>query len=142
MINPQETLIDQVTGENCLSLDPETQTLEAKRSIAEMMNVAQFITELLNELNSLEIEPGDEDMDGINTIGPVLTYGIRLMIGIRQITYEQNNQTTYLMLPFEFEAILLPDEIAFPPLRWLFNRPHPVNARNALGSLLFGRPRE
>lgn len=140
VINPQETFMGQVTGENCLSLDPETQTLTSKRSIAEMIDVAEFITDLI-EVNSRNLHPEDADMDILEMIGPTLAYGLRLMIGIRQITYEQNSQTTYLMLPFEFEAILLPDEIAFPPLRWLLNRPRPVNARDALSTLLLGRSR-
>ena len=39
-----------------------------------------------------------------SSLAPPLIYGLRLMVGIRQITYEQNSHTTYLMLPFEFEA--------------------------------------
>lgn len=140
VINPRETFVGQVTGENCLSLNPETQTLQAKRPLADMTEVAEFITDEI-EFASRTLQPEDADMDIMEMIGPTLAYGLRLMIGIRQITYEQNSQTTYLMLPFEFEAILLPDEIAFPPLRWLLNRPRPANARDALSTLLLGRPR-
>lgn len=143
VINPRETFIGQITGENCLSLNPETQTLQAKRPLAEMMDVAEYITDMIElsaRKNQIK-EDVDDDIDIMELIGPTLAYGLRLMVGIRQITYEQNSHTTYLMLPFEFEAILLADEIAFPPLRWLLNRPRPANARDAISSLLLGRPR-
>lgn len=132
VINPGESFLGQVTGENCLGLNAETQTLQAKRPLVEMLDVADYLTDML-ELNS--------QLNDTEEIEPVTAYGIRLMIGIRQITYEQNSQTTYLMLPFEFRAILLADEIAFPPLRWLLSRPRPTSARDALSTLLLGRPR-
>ena len=69
----------------------------------------------------------------------LVAYSLRLMIGIRHITNQQKNHTTYLLLPFNFQSVLLPDEIAFPPLRWLLNRPRPENARDALTTLLLGR---
>ncbi|MBT9317198.1 hypothetical protein [Leptothoe spongobia] len=138
VINPRESFIGQVTGENCLGLDPETQTLTAKRPLVEMLDVADYILDMM-DLNS-RLSSGSDD-GFIEEVGPTLVYGLRLMIGIRQITYEQKSQTTYLMLPFEFEAILLTDEIAFPPLRWLLKRPRPANARDALSTLLLGRPR-
>lgn len=139
VINPRETFMGQVTGENCLSLDPDTQTLKAKRPLAEMIDVAEYITDMI-EANA-RLYQGNDDIDIMEEVGSTLAYGLRLMVGIRQITYEQNSQTTYLMLPFEFEAILLADEIAFPPLRWLLKRPRPANARDALSTLLLGRPR-
>ncbi|MEO0432317.1 MAG: hypothetical protein AAF151_11540 [Cyanobacteria bacterium J06656_5] len=132
VVNPGETFIAQVTGENCLGFDPESQTLKAKRSLVEMLDVAEYITDMM-ELN---MKLGD-----IEDVAPTLAYGLRLMIGIRQITYQQQSQTTYLMLPFEFKAVLLEDEIAFPPLRWLLSRPRPASARDALSTLLLGRPR-
>ncbi|MEA5464799.1 hypothetical protein [Leptothoe sp. PORK10 BA2] len=132
VVNPGETFIAQVTGENCLGFDPESQTLQAKRSLVEMMDIADYITDMM-ELNSALGDTEDKPTS--------LAYGLRLMIGIRQITYQQQSQTTYLMLPFEFKAILLEDTIAFPPLRWLLNRPRPANARDALSTLLLGRPR-
>ena len=132
VVNPGETFMAQVTGENCLGFDPDSQTLQAKRALVDMMNVADFITDAM-ELN---VKLGETE-----PVPPILAYGVRLMIGIRQITDQQQSQTTYLMLPFEFKAILLEDTIAFPPLRWLLSRPRPTNARDALSTLLLGRPR-
>lgn len=132
VVNPGETFIAQVTGENCLGFDPDSQTLQAKRALVEMLDVADYLTDAMDLSRKL----GDLD-----EVPPALAYGLRLMIGIRQITHKQQSQTTYLMLPFEFEAILLEDTIAFPPLRWLLSRPRPANARDALSTLLLGRPR-
>lgn len=130
VINPGESFVARVTGENCLSLDPETRNLKAGKPLVQMIEVAELITDLLET-------PGGD----INDIPPMMAYGLGLMIGIRQITHDQTNHTAYLLLPFEFQAVLLPDEVAFPPLRWLLSRPRPTNARDALSTLILGRPR-
>ncbi|NEQ52197.1 MAG: hypothetical protein F6K11_18995 [Leptolyngbya sp. SIO3F4] len=138
VINPKESFFSKVTGENCLGFDADTQTLKAKIPLAEMIEVAEYILDMM-ELNSkLNSASGEDFIE--EEVGPTLVYGLRLMLGIRQITYEQNSHTTYLMLPFEFEAIMLADEIAFPPLRWLLNRPRPASARDAISTLLLGQP--
>ena len=129
VINPGETFSTQVTGENRLSLDAETRTLTPGRPLINMQEVATKIAILMEE--SAEDE----------AIPPVFAYSLGLMIGIRQITHDQTNHTTYLLLPFAFQAVLLPDEIAFPPLRWLLNRPRPSTAREAFSTLILGRPR-
>ena len=129
VINPGETFVTKVTGENRLSLDAETRTLTPGRPLINMQEVANFI--------SVFMEDPEEDEE----MPPVMAYSLGLMIGIRQITHDQTNHTAYLLLPFAFQAVLLPDEIAFPPLRWLLKRPRPANARDALSTLILGRPR-
>ncbi|MEM7797180.1 MAG: hypothetical protein AAF579_22340 [Cyanobacteria bacterium P01_C01_bin.118] len=139
VINPRESFYGQVTGENCLGLDAENQTLQPKRPLVVMMDVEEYILDMME----LEQELTRDVNDGLGPedIPPTLVYGLSLMLGIRQITFEQSSVTTYLMLPFEFQATLIEDKIAFPPLRWLLDRPRPTNARNALSTLLLGRPR-
>lgn len=127
--NPGETFVTKVTGENRLSLDAETHTLAPGRPLINMQEVATKI--------ALLMEDSGED----EAIPPVFAYSLGLMIGIRQITHDQTNHTAYLLLPFAFQAVLLPDEIAFPPLRWLLNRPRPSTAREAFSTLILGRPR-
>ncbi|ESA34011.1 hypothetical protein N836_19255 [Leptolyngbya sp. Heron Island J] len=129
VINPGETFSTKVTGENRLSLNAETRTLTPGRALVNMQEVATKI--------ALFMEDSAEDEE----IPPVFAYSLGLMIGIRQITHDQTNHTTYLLLPFAFQAVLLPDEIAFPPLRWLLNRPRPATAREAFSALILGRPR-
>ncbi|EKV01179.1 hypothetical protein Lepto7375DRAFT_3322 [Leptolyngbya sp. PCC 7375] len=129
VINPGESFVTRVTGENCLGLDPETRNLRPGRPLIEMIEVADLITDLIDT-------PED-----IQDLPPMMAYSLGLMIGIRQITHDQTNHTAYLLLPFDFQAVLLPDEIAFPPLRWLLNRPRPESARDALTTLLLGRPK-
>ena len=129
VINPGETFGTKVTGENRLSLNAETRTLAPGRPLINMQEVANYI--------AVFMEDPEEDEE----IPPVMAYSLGLMIGIRQITHDQTNHTAYLLLPFAFQAVLLPDEIAFPPLRWLLKRPRPVNARDALSTLIMGRPR-
>lgn len=127
--NPGETFVTKVTGENRLSLNAETRTLAPGRPLINMQEVATKIALLMEDT-------GDDE-----TIPPVFAYSLGLMIGIRQITHDQTNHTAYLLLPFMFQAVLLPDEIAFPPLRWLLNRPRPATAREAFSTLILGRPR-
>ena len=129
VINPGESFVTRVTGENCLGLDPETRNLRPGRPLIEMIEVADLITDLI------------ETPEDIQDLPPMMAYSLGLMIGIRQITHDQTNHTAYLLLPFDFQAVLLPDEIAFPPLRWLLNRPRPESARDALSTLLLGRPK-
>ncbi|MFG6103595.1 hypothetical protein U2F10_15155 [Leptothoe sp. EHU-05/26/07-4] len=129
VINPGESFVTRVTGENCLGLDPETRNLRPGRPLIEMIEVADLITDLI------------ETPEDIQDLPPMMAYSLGLMIGIRQITHDQTNHTAYLLLPFNFQAVLLPDEIAFPPLRWLLNRPRPESARDALTTLLLGRPK-
>ncbi|MEM8611930.1 MAG: hypothetical protein AAGF93_07915 [Cyanobacteria bacterium P01_H01_bin.105] len=129
VINPGETFVTKVTGENRLSLDAETRTLTPGRPLINMQEVASYI--------SMKFPDFDDD----EKMPPVMAYSLGLMIGIRQITHDQTNHTVYLLLPFAFQAVLLPDEIAFPPLRWLLNRPRPATARDALSTLILGRPR-
>ncbi|MBX2864964.1 MAG: hypothetical protein KTR27_15540 [Leptolyngbyaceae cyanobacterium MAG.088] len=129
VINPGETFSTQVTGENRLSLDAESRTLTPGRPLINMQEVATFISLFM------------EDMEEGEEIPPVMAYSLGLMVGIRQITHDQTNHTAYLLLPFAFQAILLPDEIAFPPLRWLLNRPRPASPRDALSTLILGRPK-
>ncbi|NEP62870.1 MAG: hypothetical protein F6K31_39140 [Symploca sp. SIO2G7] len=130
VVNPGDLFKTAVTGENCLSMNPDSRTLEAKIPLVEMDNVIALLSEPSKKLSSFD----DEDEF------TVVAYSLRLMVGIRSITERPNTYTTYLLLPFDFAAVLLPDEIAFPPLRWLLNRPRPENARDAFTSLLIGRP--
>ena len=141
VVNPRETFYSQVTGENCLGVDTDTQTLQPKRALVEMMDIEEFIIDMMEMDQDLNRELNRELIDTEIEPDPVVVYGLRLMLGIRQITFEQNSVTTYLMLPFEFQATLIEDKIAFPPLRWLLDRPRPTNARSALGTLLLGRPK-
>lgn len=128
VINPGEFFDTGVTGENCLGIDPETRTLTAIRgSIFEPNDIASRL------LKSLEGNGGN------NIFPPTIAYSLQLLIGIRRIA-EHDSKTIYLLLPFQFLAVLLHDEIAFPPLRWLLARPRPENARDALTTLLLGRP--
>lgn len=129
VINPGETFVTKVTGENRLSLNAETRTLTPGRPLINMQEVANYISIKGPDFGD------DEQMP------PTMAYSLGLMIGIRQITHDQTNHTVYLLLPFAFQAVLLPDEIAFPPLRWLLNRPRPATARDALSTLILGRPR-
>ncbi len=129
VINPGEVFSTKVTGENRLSLDAETRTLKPGRPLINMQEVANYI--------SIFMEGPEDDEE----IPPIMAYSLGLMIGIRQITHDQTNHTAYLLLPFAFQAVLLPDEIAFPPLRWLLKRPRPANARDAISTLILGRPR-
>ena len=128
VINPGETFVTKVTGENRLSLNAETRTLTPGRPLINMQEVANYIAVFMED-------PEEEE------VPPVMAYSLGLMIGVRQITHDQTNHTAYLLLPFAFQAVLLPDEIAFPPLRWLLQRPRPANARDALSTLILGRPR-
>ncbi|MEO0349215.1 MAG: hypothetical protein AAF282_04100 [Cyanobacteria bacterium P01_A01_bin.15] len=123
VINPGESISTQVTGETCLGVEPKTQTLVPTRPLVNMTTVA---------MTALPDDMVDDEMPAITA------YGLRLMVGVRRVT-EQESYTTYLLLPFGFQAFLLKDEIAFPPLRWLLNRPRPVAARDALSTLLLGR---
>ena len=129
VVNPGDLFKTDITGENCLSINPETSTLEAKKTLIDMSRVIMRLSDPLDKIDSFE----DEEEFRL------IAYSLRLMIGIRHITNQQKNHTTYLLLPFNFESVLLPDEIAFPPLRWLLNRPRPENARDALTTLLLGR---
>ncbi|MEM1241984.1 MAG: hypothetical protein AAGI45_19295 [Cyanobacteria bacterium P01_H01_bin.26] len=123
VINPGETISTQVTGETCLGVEAKTQTLVPTRPLVNMTTVA---------MTALPDGVADDEMPAI------IAYGLRLMVGVRRVT-EQESYTTYLLLPFGFQAFLLKDEIAFPPLRWLLNRPRPAAARDALSTLLLGR---
>ncbi len=132
VVNPSETFSTQVTGEKCLSFEAETRTLQPGKPLINMQTIANSLAIFFEDAEEYE---EDEELPS------VMAYSLGLMIGIRQITHDQTNHTAYLLLPFAFEAVLLPDEIAFPPLRWLLRRPRPANARDALRSLLLGRPR-
>ncbi|MBT9311411.1 hypothetical protein [Leptothoe kymatousa] len=127
VVNPGEKFDSRITGEGCLSLDPESNTLQPRRPLVNMGDLIELLADPI-------MAPDDE-----NDLPQTLAYSLQLRLGVRHITDQQDSNTTYLLLPFEFIAILLPDEIAFPPLRWLLNRPRPENARDALTSLLLGR---
>lgn len=127
VVNPGTAFKADVTGEACLSLNPDDRTLEAKKSLIDMGDVIEILSDPMAGMDDFE-----EDLQ-------IVAYSLRLMVGIRYITDQQKNNTAYLLLPFDFVAVLLPDEIAFPPLRWLLNRPRPENARDALTTLLLGR---
>lgn len=128
VVNPGDLFTASITGENCLSINPESSTLEAKKTLIDMGSVIARLSDPLDQMDDSEEEFN------------VTAYSLRLMVGIRHITNQQKNYTTYLLLPFSFAAVLLPDEIAFPPLRWLLSRPRPENARDALTTLVLGRP--
>lgn len=123
VVNPGESFGTSVTGEGCLSLDPNSGTLQPGMPLVDMGDVIASLSSPLMDMDS-----------------QALAYSLQLRLGIRYITDQQESNTTYLLLPFEFIAILLPDEIAFPPLRWLLNRPRPASARSAITKLLLGRP--
>lgn len=127
VVNPGTAFRANVTGESCLSLNPENRTLEAKKSLIDMGDVIAVLADPLLGKNDFDEE------------AQIPAYSLRLMVGIRYITDQQRSNTAYLLLPFDFVAVLLPDEIAFPPLRWLLNRPRPENARDALTTLILGR---
>ncbi|MEM7063964.1 MAG: hypothetical protein AAF572_12475 [Cyanobacteria bacterium P01_B01_bin.77] len=129
VVNPGDRFKTEVTGENCLSLNADSRTLEAQKPLINMEGVITKLSDPLNRVDSFD----DEDLS-------IVAYSLRLMVGVRYITERRTNYTAYLLLPFDFMAVLLPDEIAFPPLRWLLNRPRPENARDALTTLLLGRP--
>ena len=128
VVNPGENFETRITGEGCLSVDPNTNTLQPSIPLIDMSDIIELLADPF-------MAPDDED-----ELPQTLAYSLQLRLGIRHITDQQDSNTTYLLLPFEFIAILLPDEIAFPPLRWLLNRPRPENARDALTTLLLGRP--
>ena len=125
VIYPDGTFITQVTGETCIGHDPETQNLVPVMPLVEILEIAQLLKNRIEEF-------GDDA-----SLPPVIAYTLILMIGIEQ----PNQKTIYLKLPFDFQAKLLAETIAFPPLRWLLSGPRPSNARNALSTLLLGRPR-
>lgn len=125
VVNPGASFVTNITGEGCLGVDSENRTLEAKTSLVDMGSI---IAELSEGMGTADF--GQE---------VIPAYSLRLMIGIRNISDQQDHNTAYLLLPFKFLAVLLPDEIAFPPLRWLLNRPRPENARDAISTLLLGR---
>ncbi|MBE9067106.1 hypothetical protein IQ260_10610 [Leptolyngbya cf. ectocarpi LEGE 11479] len=129
VVNPGDRFNTEVTGENCLSLNADSRTLEAQKPLIDMEGVITKLSDPLNRVDSFD----DEEL-------AIVAYSLRLMVGVRYITERRTNYTAYLLLPFDFVAVLLPDEIAFPPLRWLLNRPRPENARDALTTLLLGRP--
>ncbi|MEM9807596.1 MAG: hypothetical protein AAF959_20215, partial [Cyanobacteria bacterium P01_D01_bin.56] len=128
VVNPGESFDTRVTGEGCLSLDTDTNTLQPRIPLIDMGDVIALLADPM-------MAPDDED-----DVPQTLAYSLQLRLGIRHITDQQESNTTYLLLPFEFVAILLPDEIAFPPLRWLLSRPRPESARDAFTTLLLGRP--
>lgn len=128
VVNPGDRFKTEVTGENCLSLNADSRTLEAQKPLIDMESVITKLSDPLNRVDSFD----DEEL-------AIVAYSLRLMVGVRYITERRTNYTAYLLLPFDFVAVLLPDEIAFPPLRWLLNRPRPENARDALTTLLLGR---
>ncbi|MEO0867590.1 MAG: hypothetical protein AAFY17_03905 [Cyanobacteria bacterium J06642_11] len=128
VVNPGESFDTTITGEACLSVDPNSNTLQPGLPLVDMGDIIELLADPI-------MAPDNED-----EVPQTLAYSLQLRVGIRQITNQQESNTTYLLLPFEFVAILLPDEIAFPPLRWLLDRPRPGNARDALTTLLIGRP--
>ncbi|MEL6333896.1 MAG: hypothetical protein AAFQ76_15045 [Cyanobacteria bacterium J06626_26] len=125
VIYPDGTFITQVTGETCIGHDPETQNLVPIMPLVEILEIAQLLKNRIEEFG--------EDA----SLPPVIAYTLILMIGIEQ----PNQKTIYLKLPFDFQAKLLAETIAFPPLRWLLSGPRPANARDALSTLLLGRPK-
>lgn len=125
VVNPGELLTMDITGEGCLSPTADTTQVEISTPIVDMNTVAMGA-------------PPINAMDEEAMAAEPPAYSLNLMLGIRRIT-ESESYTTYLLLPFGFQAFLLPDEIAFPPLRWLLNAPRPAKASDWWETLILGK---
>jgi hypothetical protein len=124
VVNPGEALKMDVTTEGCFARNPENQRLEARKPLIELSQLAGLLAPLME---------GPPELAKRKSL-----YAINLMVGVRRIA-DQESQTSYLLLPFSFDLTLLPGEIAFPPLRWLLNRPR-RSAEDFWSTLILGRP--
>ncbi len=111
VVNPSEKLQANVTTENSFVRNADTQQIEPKKPL---LNVEELVTFASPDLKALEKEFGAIKKRGM--------FSLNVMLGLRRLV-EPDHLTTYLLVPFNFDAELLADEIAFPPLKWLLDRP-------------------
>ena len=107
VINPGENMRANVTTERSFMRNADTQQIEPKRPL---INV--------DELVALAM-PGMKEFEALRKRG---MFSLNAMLGLRRLA-EPDHQTRYLLVPFYFNVELLADEIAFPPLKWLLERP-------------------
>lgn len=107
VINPGESLRANVTTEKSFARNPDTRQLEPKNAL---LNVDELVT---------FASPKLKDMQGAMGRG---MFSLNVMLGLRRLA-QPETLTMYLLVPFNFNVELLEDEIAFPPLRWLLERP-------------------
>jgi hypothetical protein len=124
VINPGEASKMDVATEQCFERHPETQRLEPRQPLIDLRLLAGMLAPKIEGFEELAL--------------PKSLYTLSLLVGLKPITARES-QTTQLLLPFSFELSLLPAEIAFPPVRWLLERPR-RSAENFFTTMILGRP--
>ncbi|MEO0541077.1 MAG: hypothetical protein AAFZ80_09465 [Cyanobacteria bacterium P01_A01_bin.105] len=107
VVNPSERLQANVTTEKSFVRNADTQQIEPKKPLLNVEELVAFAA---------------PDMKGFESMQKRGMFSLNVMLGLRRLA-EQAHLTTYLLVPLNFNVELLEDEIAFPPLRWLLERP-------------------
>ncbi|MEO1401112.1 MAG: hypothetical protein AAFV72_07605 [Cyanobacteria bacterium J06635_1] len=134
VVNPGQRARINVTTEATFGRNAETQQIERQEPL---INVAAIAAEIGREKSAEEkllssafkgeagSSAGDDDRPIQKTV-----YSLTLWVSMKPIAVDES-QSVQLLLPFQADALLLPGEIAFLPLRilldWLRNRVENVN---------------
>ncbi|NEP15425.1 MAG: hypothetical protein F6J97_00805 [Leptolyngbya sp. SIO4C1] len=145
VINPGQRLIAPVTAEGSLGRGESSQILEIQTPAIDLQQLATRIVSDKSKSNDKAARGSRQPPKKKDTKAPSREdylkkslYSLTLWVGLKSLA-SRDAQATGLLLPFSFDVLLLPGEIAFPPLRWLLSRPG-QRIENIVSTTITGRP--